>query len=371
MLSDQITLQSSYLGDKLFCYSQAQRQLQTCQNIRMTDIRKQIGREWAAEQLNASDLNMEPASADASFRRYFRISDPSKPQHTLILMDSPPEQEPLNAFIDIGQRLAAADIHVPEMIGVDRNRGFALLSDLGTEPYHHVLNDQNADALFGDAVGALIRMQTHTDTGGLPEYDAALLLSELQLFPDWFLDRHWQIEPTEAELDDWEMICMTLIRWALDQPKVFCHRDFMPRNLMKTQPNPGVLDFQDAAIGPISYDPVCLFRDAFISWPVEHVDRWLEDYRQRALAASLPVPESADLWRRSCDMIGIQRHLKVLGIFARIRYRDGKPQYLEDAPRFFSYLGTAVARNPEMHLLDRLIRQWRQRSAVAGGSLTT
>ena len=336
----------------------------------MNDIRKQIGREWAAKQLNASDLSMEPASADASFRRYFRVADPSRPQHTLILMDSPPEQEPLNAFINAAQRLADAGIHVPEMIAVNQEQGFTLLSDMGTEPYHHILNNQNADSLFGDAIAALIQMQTHADSSGLPEYDAALLLSELQLFPDWFLSEHWNVEPTEAELDDWEMICMTLIRWALDQPQVFCHRDFMPRNLMRTEPNPGVLDFQDAVTGPISYDPVCLFRDAFLSWPSARVDQWLEDYRQQARSAGLPVPESADVWRRSCDMIGIQRHLKVLGIFARIRYRDGKPQYLEDAPRFFDYLRTAIARNPEMHLLDRLIQQWRQRSEAVGESLT-
>ena len=353
------------------CTSEAQKQLQTCQNTRMTDTRKQIGREWAVRQLNASELNLQPASADASFRRYFRVADPSKPQETLILMDSPPEQEPLKAFMDVGRRLAAAGIHVPEMIAVDQDRGFALLGDLGTQPYHHVLDDQNADELFEDAIDALIQMQLHTNTDGLPAYDAALLLSELQLFPDWFLAHHWRVEPTETELDDWEIICMTLIRWALDQPQVFCHRDFMPRNLMKTQPNPGVLDFQDAAIGPISYDPVCLFRDAFLSWPPERVDEWLENYRQRALNAGLPVPESKDLWRRSCDLIGIQRHLKVLGIFARIRYRDGKPHYLEDAPRFFNYLQSAIARNPEVHALERLIRQWHQRSAAAGGSLTT
>ncbi|MEM7054866.1 MAG: phosphotransferase [Pseudomonadota bacterium] len=333
----------------------------------MPDIRKQQAKTWAARRLDWSTVNFEPASADASFRRYFRIVEDSNPkQESLILMDSPSEHEPLAAFIDIAERLSKAGLNVPKVHAADQELGFALLDDLGYQPYHHVLNEDNAKDLFSDALDALITMQVKTDISGLPEYDAALLFSELQLFPDWFLAKHWKVEPTEAELDDWEMICITLIRWALDQPQVFCHRDFMPRNLMNTTPNPGVLDFQDAVLGPISYDPVCLFRDAFLSWPTERVDQWLEDYRQRALKASLPVTESAELWRRTCDMIGVQRHLKVLGIFARIRYRDGKPHYLEDAARFFGYLDTAIARNPELQLLGQLIQCWHKRSNQVG-----
>jgi len=332
----------------------------------MIDQRKHDAIEWAAKQLASSELSVEPASADASFRRYFRVHDRANPEHTVILMDSPPDREPLQPFVDIDQRLAAAGIHVPEVIAFNQAQGFALLSDLGKRPYHHVLDDGNADELFNDAMSTLIRMQRDADPAGLPDYDAALLLSELQLFPDWFLARHWQIEPTDAELDDWELICMTLIRWALDQPRVFCHRDYMPRNLMFIEPdsgrtNPGVIDFQDAVNGPISYDPVCLFRDAFLSWPDERVDGWLEHYRQQALKAGLPVSESVELWRRTCDLMGVQRHLKVLGIFARIRYRDGKPQYLDDAPRFFSYLDVAIQRNPELEPLGRLINIWRTR----------
>lgn len=333
----------------------------------MTDQRLQQGLQWATEQLAGAELTYSPASADASFRRYFRLTDPARPEQRWILMDSPPAQEPLQAFLDIGQRLHRAGLHVPEVVAAARSQGFALLSDLGTEPYHHVLDEDNADGLFLDALAALIQMQQTANTDGLPNYDAALLLSELQLFPDWFLARHWQVEPTDAEWHEWELICMTLIRWALDQPQVFCHRDFMPRNLMRIDPasnqaNPGVLDFQDAVLGPISYDPVCLFRDAFLSWPVERVDRWLENYRQMALASELPVPESADLWRRTCDFMGVQRHLKVLGIFARIRYRDGKPHYLDDAPRFFSYLHMAMARNPELLGLGSLMDGWQQRA---------
>ena len=242
---------------------------------------------------------------------------------------------------------------MPEILARDTERGFLLLGDLGDRPWHKALDEHNADAMFADAIGALVTMQENADCRELPEFDAALLLRELSLFPDWFLARHWAVEPTDPELDDWEMVCMTLIRWALDQPQVFVHRDFMPRNLMVSDPNPGILDFQDAVVGPISYDPVCLFRDAFLSWPAERVDGWLENYRQRALAKGLPVADDARLWQRTCDLIGVQRHLKVLGIFARIRYRDGKKRYLEDAPRFFAYLKAAIDRNPELGPLDR------------------
>lgn len=329
-----------------------------------TDERERQARRFAESALNASADLWSPASADASFRRYFRITCSER---AYVVMDAPPDREALGPFIDIDKRLADAGLNVPEILADDREQGYLLLGDLGSVPYHHRIDTANADALFGDALASLLTMQRDVVTDGLPDYDAALLLRELALFPDWFLARHWQVEPTEAELDDWEMICMTLIRWALDQPRVFCHRDFMPRNLMVIDPpgdNPGILDFQDAVVGPISYDPVCLFRDAFLSWPEERVLRWLEQYRQNALAAGLPVPDNADLWRRTCDLMGVQRHLKVLGIFARIRYRDGKPHYLDDAPRFFAYLAHAIERNPELALLDELLAAWRDRAVI-------
>lgn len=325
------------------------------------DQRAGQARDWAANWLDWKNPGFAAASSDASFRRYFRISR-SSDSH--IVMDAPPEVEAVESFIDVARRLAEAGLNVPEVLAEDRERGFLLLTDLGDRPWHHVLSEENADAMFGDAMAALSTMQRAVDATGLPEYDAALLLRELSLFPDWFVARHWGVEPTDPELDDWEMICMTLIRWALDQPKVFVHRDFMPRNLMVSDPNPGILDFQDAVLGPISYDPVCLFRDAFLSWPPVRVDAWLEDYRKRALADDLPVPSDPDLWRRTSDLMGVQRHLKVLGIFARIRYRDGKPKYLEDAPRFFAYLKFAIDRNPELALLDRLLGAWRARARV-------
>ncbi|MDX1626553.1 MAG: phosphotransferase [Wenzhouxiangellaceae bacterium] len=319
--------------------------------------------EWAADALGEAPDDVEPASPDASFRRYFRarLGD-----GTRILVDAPPEREDSSRFVDIAGRLAAAGLNVPDVLAADLDRGFMLLTDLGTRPYFRVLDDDNADALFGDAIDALVRMQAKASTDGLPDYDAALLLRELELFPDWFLRRHWQVEPTESELDEWEIVCMTLLRWALDQPKTFCHRDYMPRNLMVCEPNPGVLDFQDAVAGPVAYDPVCLFRDAFISWPHSRVEDWLEAYRTRAMTAGVEVPDSPSMWRRSCDLVGAQRHLKVLGIFARIRYRDGKPHYLEDAPRFFAYLRGTIDRNPELAPLGRLLVRWGERARPIG-----
>lgn len=327
----------------------------------MNDKRAIEAQAWALQRSGWQDGNFAPASADASFRRYFRLSHDDVSR---IVMDAPPEREPLHCFINVAARLKRAGLHVPEILAEDRERGYLLLEDFGHQPWHRVLTDANADAMFSDALEALLQMQSSTATQGLPEYDAALLLRELELFPTWFLGHHWGVEADDSELDAWEIVCMTLVRWALDQEQVFCHRDFMPRNLMLCAPNPGILDFQDAVRGPISYDPVCLFRDAFLSWPQPRVDGWLEDYRQRALKVGLPLPADARLWRRTCDLMGAQRHLKVLGIFARIRYRDGKPQYLEDAPRFFGYLDHAIARNPELAPLAELLTAWRARARL-------
>ena len=324
----------------------------------LMDDRRQLAESWAGEKMGWDGWQSEAISSDASFRRYFRLT---RDGQSVVVMDAPPDREPIDAFLDVFRRLWGI-AHVPEILASDPVHGLVLLEDLGSSPFHHVLNDENADSMFDDAIAALVRMQSQAVTEGLPEYEPAILLSEMALFTDWFLPHHWQVEPTDAELDGWDHVCATLIRWALDQPQVFCHRDYMPRNLMVAEPNPGIIDFQDAVIGPISYDPVCLFRDAFLSWPEERVDQWLENYRVRAGQAGLPITESTDLWRRTCDFMGVQRHLKVIGIFARIRYRDGKPAYLEDSPRFFGYLDHAIGRNPELGELDRLLKAWRKRA---------
>ncbi|TVQ39517.1 MAG: aminoglycoside phosphotransferase [Wenzhouxiangella sp.] len=325
----------------------------------MTDDRRIQAERWASQHLGWPNYASESISSDASFRRYFRLT---RNEQSIVVMDAPPERESVASFLDVAARLDQV-VHVPAVLASDPEQGFIALSDLGSRPFHRELDEHNADALFNDAITALIRMQTRVDTTGLPVYDPARLYAELSLFSEWFLIHHWQVEPTDAELDDWDQVCATLVRWALDQPQVFCHRDFMPRNLMLSDPNPAVIDFQDAVLGPISYDPVCLFRDAFLSWEPDRVDAWLEDYRRQAMAAGLPITESASLWRKTCDLMGVQRHLKVIGIFARIRYRDGKPAYLEDHPRFFTYLNQAIARNPELGVLDGLLEAWRSRAS--------
>jgi len=323
------------------------------------DPRLELGLAWAEQAGGGRVATVESISSDASFRRYFRLTGQGKSR---ILMDAPPEKEPLKSFIDIALRLKSC-VRVPEILAKDLDQGFLLLTDLGSTPYHQALDEDSAGQLYADAIDSLICMQTRAPIDGLPSYEPALLMREMDFFVDWFLRRHWQVEPHDDELDEWDHLTALLIRWALDQPQVFCHRDFMPRNLMVTDGKPGVLDFQDAVIGPISYDPVCLFRDAFLSWPEARVDDWLESYRQSAESSGLPVPHDPDFWRRTCDFMGVQRHLKVIGIFARICHRDGKPRYLDDHPRFFSYLDHAVGRNPELTALDKLIKRWSERRA--------
>ncbi|GAB4173017.1 MAG: N-acetylmuramate/N-acetylglucosamine kinase [Wenzhouxiangellaceae bacterium] len=324
------------------------------------DPRYRAALDWAIRCTGWNRARLEPASTDASFRRYFRLQQDG--HDSLIVMDAPPGREPLAPFLDIGARLLEAGLHAPQVLDVDESAGFVLLEDLGCSPYHRVLDEHNADQLFTDALDALVRMQTACRTDGLGAYDAARLRTELDLFVDWFLGRHWRVEPTVAELQDWDALCDCLILTMTGQPQVFCHRDFMPRNLMYCEPNPGIIDFQDALLGPLAYDAVCLFRDAFLSWPPARVEGWLEDYRRRALEAGLPVPGDPGAWRRLCDLTGVQRHLKVLGIFARIRYRDGKPAYLEDAPRFFAYLAQARRNYPETAVLGGLLESWRGRA---------
>jgi len=327
------------------------------------DDRAEQAIDWAIAKLGRERIAIEPIGSDASPRRYFRLSETAD---SWIVMDSPPNQVPVAAFVHIQSRLQEAGLHVPEIFAADEEHGFLLLSDLGRTTYLEALNKDNAIALFEDAEQALLCMQRNTSTEGMPKYDAASLFAELNLIMEWFLPHHWQVEPTDEELDIWDSVCATLVRWALDQPQVFCHRDFMPRNLMVSTPNPGILDFQDALIGPMAYDITCLYMDAFVSWPRDDVDQWLEAYRQKAAQHGLPVPEDSRLWLRMCDLMSAQRHLKVIGIFARIAYRDNKPKYLQDVPRFFAYLEKTIARNPELEPLRALWKAWASRRVPTG-----
>lgn len=313
---------------------------------------------WASHQLKVEPSSIEAIGSDASHRRYFRLMLDTS---SVIVMDAPPALEPVAPFIDIQKRLSQAQVHVPTIKAIDETNGWLVLSDLGRTSYLECLNTDNADALLGQAAQALIQIQTRAPTAGMCHYDAARLLAELNLFTDWFLAHHWHVTPTEDELDQWDWVCALLVRWALDQSQVFCHRDYMPRNLMRAEPNPGILDFQDAVIGPISYDIVSLYMDAFISWPRSRVNQWLEDYRQNAEQAGLEITQDPSLWLRTCDLMATQRHLKVIGIFARIAYRDGKPKYLQDTPRFFEYLKDSISNNPELAPLESLLTQWSAR----------
>ncbi|MEO1891641.1 MAG: phosphotransferase [Alcanivorax sp.] len=320
-----------------------------------SDIRRRALDQWVGDWLGAP-VSGEVASADASFRRYFRYRHGGR---TLVAMDAPPEQEDCRPFVDVAGRLARAGVAVPEILHQDLEQGFLLLTDMGRETWLTALDGGNADAWFEAALETLITQQRFADTRGLPEYDRALLRRELDLFPHWYLGEHRGLRLDGDTSGRLETVFETLIESALAQPRVFVHRDFMPRNLMVSDPNPGVIDFQDAVAGPISYDLISLFKDAFLSWPEARVLEWLRDYHRRAAAAGLPVPAAFDDLLRWCDLMGAQRHLKVIGIFARIRHRDGKPKYLEDAPRFFAYLRTVIARRPdELGDLGRLLDLW-------------
>ena len=314
------------------------------------DARAAAARAWALSNLGLTRAGFGPASADASFRRYFRVTHEDGAR-SWVVMDAPPEREDCTPFVRIAGLLGEAGVHVPRVLHQDRERGFLLLDDLGHQTYLHAIDEHNADGLFEDALQALVRMQRRARVDALPPYDHALLARELALFPEWFAGRHLERGFDAAQQAAWDGICELLIASALAQPRVFVHRDFMPRNLMRSDPNPGVLDFQDAVHGPVTYDVVCLFKDAFLSWPQERVEHWVARYRELAAAAGIAQPPD---FVRAFDLMGVQRHLKVLGIFARIRHRDGKPHYLDDAPRFVHYVRDVAQRYAELAPLQRL-----------------
>lgn len=273
-------------------------------------------------------------------------------------MDAPPAKEDCRPFLHVARLLREAGVHAPLVHAQDLEQGFLLLSDLGTRTYLHELNAANAAELFGDATDALVRWQLATRAGALPPYDEPLLRREMNLFPQWYVARHLGLTLSEKQAGALEQIFRLLVQSAAAQPVVYVHRDYMPRNLMICEPNPGVLDFQDAVLGPITYDMASLLRDAFISWEEERVLDWSVRYWEKAKAARLPVQaDFAEFWR-AFEWMGLQRHLKVLGIFARIRYRDGKPHYLEDTPRFVRYARAVGERygalTPLLELFDEL-----------------
>ena len=317
---------------------------------------------WLRAVLAGAALRVERASTDASFRRYFRVFTGDR---TFIAMDAPPERENSRAFVHVARLLREAGLNAPQVFEHDLAQGFLLVTDLGTTSYLAALNKENCARLFGDAASALVRWQSATRPGVLPEYDEALLRREVELFPEWYLGRHLGITPSPRQREALERVFRLVLAHNLAQPRVFVHRDYMPRNLMVCDPNPGVLDFQDAVHGPITYDIASLHRDAFVSWDEERVLDATIRYWEKARAAALPVPaDFAQFWR-DVEWMGVQRHLKVLGIFARLHYRDAKAGYLADTPRFVGYLRHAATRYGELAPLGRLLDEVEGRQPAA------
>lgn len=319
------------------------------------DARRAALERWLETHFQGARFSLAPASEDASFRRYFRAAlDDGR---TYIAMDAPPEKEDCRPFVHVARLLAEAGVNAPQVHAQDLAQGFLLLTDLGTRTYIQELNADNAPRLFGDAMDALVRWQLATRPGELPPYDEALLRREMSLFPEWYLSKHLKISPTDEQGRILETTFRLLVKSALAQPAVYVHRDYMPRNLMLSEPNPGVLDFQDAVHGPITYDIVSLLRDAFLSWEENQVLDWCVRYWEKAKRAGLPVDADFGEFWRAFEWMGLQRHLKVLGIFARINYRDGKPKYLEDTPRFIGYALAVSRRYRELGPLAQMLEK--------------
>ena len=320
--------------------------------------RKQQLRDWVAGHFPDQDLRIETASADASFRSYFRVTLPDGA--TRIVMDAPPEHEDCRPYLKVARLFGDAGVHVPQVFAEDLEQGFLMLSDLGNTTYLGALkaHPEGAPALYREANAALVRIQAASRTGVLPEYDRALLERELQLFPEWYVARHLNTTLDEKQLRVVRETFDHVLANNLAQPQVFVHRDYHSRNLMLSEPNPGILDFQDAVYGPITYDLVSLYRDAYITWEEDQEMDWVIRYWEAARAAKLPVhADFYDFWR-DYEWMGVQRQIKVLGIFARLHHRDGKTQYLGDMPAVMAYLRRAAARygelKPFLNLLDEL-----------------
>jgi N-acetylmuramate 1-kinase len=304
--------------------------------------------------------SLRAASSDASFRRYLRVDGAGAA--SFIVMDAPPPLEDVRPFVAVAALLHGAGLNAPRVIEQDAAAGFLLLADLGSQPYlatleRHVAAGemQAVDALMRDAIAALVQWQLRGDASGLPPYDDALLRRELALFPEWCVAREHGVVWTADQQSQWAAACDLLVRAALAQPTVAVHRDYMPRNLMVAEPNPGILDFQDAVRGPITYDVASLLRDAFISWDEAQEIDWAVRYWESARRAGLPVPDDfGDFWRQ-LEWMGLQRHLKVLGIFCRLKHRDTKPGYSADLPRFFTYAHKVATRYQGLGPLARLL----------------
>ena len=336
------------------------------------DVRLDLVANWVRAVLGSNRFTLAPASADASFRRYFRIAPdaPWRGHPTLIAMDAPPPMENCGPYMQVAKLLAGAGVHAPEVLAEDPARGFLLLTDLGSRTYLSALDASSAPALYSDAIDALIRWQAATQADALPRsYDDALLGQELALFPDWYVARHLGRRLSPAQERTLSDAFRLIIGHNLGEPRVYVHRDYHSRNLMVSEPNPGVLDFQDAVLGPITYDLVSLLRDAYVAWDDERQIDWAVRYWERARNRGLPVRRDfAEFWR-DFEWMGVQRQLKVLGIFARLYYRDGKAAYLGDMPRVLAYLRGACARYGALAPLASLIDELEDRAPIGVAAL--
>ena len=310
---------------------------------------------FARGVLGGGEINLEPASSDASFRRYWRVAHAGG---TLILMDAPPGREDCGRYADLARRFRAIGINTPEIFGEDLEQGFLAISDLGERLYLSELDATNVERLYGDALAALAVIQANGPRDGLPAYDGPFLLRELGIFEEWFLGRLLGISLDGSTRSDWAACCDLLVESALEQPSCCVHRDFHSRNLMVTgPPSPGVLDFQDAVVGPVTYDLVSLLRDCYIAWEPEQVEGWALGYLGLAIRSGILPEVEPGRFLRWFDLMGAQRHLKACGIFARLNLRDGKPQYLGDIPRTLGYVRAVAERHRRLDGLSRLLRE--------------
>lgn len=327
------------------------------------DHRLEALRAWLAGPLGAAEFALDPAAGDASFRRYLRVRTSgatvaSGAATTLIAMDAPPPREDVRPWLAVASRLRAAGVHAPEVFAHDAEQGFVLMADLGDTTYQQALAAGVApSALYPAALAALVRMQAHIPTTGLPPYDRPLLRRELELFREWACGRHLGLVLSAGEQAMLDATFTWLEDQALAMPQVFVHRDWHARNLMQVSAEgPGVLDFQDAVAGPVAYDLVSLTRDAYLDWSPGQIANWIATYHAAARAAGVPVPAAREELTRQHDLIGVQRHLKVVGIFCRLAHRDGKHAYLADIPRVLAHLRAVTPRHAELAGLDALLR---------------
>ena len=327
--------------------------------------RYELLHQWTAASLGRNDFDLTPASSDASFRQYFRATFNGS---NYIVMDAPPSHEDCRPFIEVAHLFAAAGVNVPKVLAKNLDQGFLLLSDLGPTTYLSVLTESNARELYLAANDALIKIQLASEPGILQRYDRELLLREMNLFPDWYVAKHLGQSITDAQARLMNQAFEQILSNNLAQPCVYVHRDYHSRNLMVSEPNPGILDFQDALYGPLTYDLASLYKDAYIKWDEEQVLDWLIRYWEAARKAGLPVTTDFYDFFRNFEWMGVQRHIKVLGIFARLYHRDGKDNYLKDMPRVMDYLRKACERYHELHCMVRLLDHLENRSAQTGYS---